>query len=571
MSVAGCFFIFDNMIESETADPEECPLFFHPSSMPINLQSFLLGYVSAMAVFVEGFNGASLGVIQLRNSKMAVKRLDNGVLMVLAGRSDESDVSVQQHLEDIYKAFCFFYGSLQTVLDAHAKATRRDLLKAMRRIGEELMPLISNYHRNAYSSFNPLPYTVLLPHSTRVVVRAMQLLVALSSQKGNLGGAIYCSLSGQTSVLATQLPADATRWVCCRVSHVADSMATVLRRQGSAGVIVSNNSFNGSFVMMDDAQDALQNSQCDNLNVMLSSSLLQQLKDEAMHGAYFVQPEDWFDTGTIEASVGSLSTRPKLTGRELEADLGLPEAPQGHVYAGLLIIYVGVLSVAVLMDLDCLYDVPHIQRVRSLCDKPLLKLERDSRTFIPVSTSTSASQSSDTEEAVSAAASVTSPRPGLYSSASAPALLDSPMAPSVGSPFRNSSGTTPQRSRRPLGSSGGSINTSTSSLSSSNPSQISHWMFQHDDNTGSCTTATEGSLTVSQSELMQQANLVHDMFVRDGALQQVILKSANKSMVCKRMQSKEVYYLQQPPSQSCFDAESDAKKVLTEEYGIRML
>ena len=68
--MAGSFFIFDSLIESETADPADCPLFFHPSTMPVNLQGFLLGYVSAMAVFVEGFDG-SLNVIQVSASLRA--------------------------------------------------------------------------------------------------------------------------------------------------------------------------------------------------------------------------------------------------------------------------------------------------------------------------------------------------------------------------------------------------------------------------------------------------------------------------------------------------------------------
>lgn len=63
-------------------------------------------------------------------------------------------------------------------------------------------------------------------------------------------------------------------------------------------------------------------------------------------------------------------------------ELGLPQASKGHAYAGLLIAYVGVMSVAVLMELDLMYDTKHIQRVRGLCDMRLLTMEVEMRSLI---------------------------------------------------------------------------------------------------------------------------------------------------------------------------------------------
>lgn len=49
-SLDECFFVFDDEIGSETADPEQVPLFFYPPSLPV---LDLAGYVSAMQVFAQ--------------------------------------------------------------------------------------------------------------------------------------------------------------------------------------------------------------------------------------------------------------------------------------------------------------------------------------------------------------------------------------------------------------------------------------------------------------------------------------------------------------------------------------
>ena len=387
----GAFFIFDNLIESETADPAECPLFFHPASMPVNLQSFLLGYVSAMAVFVEGF-GSSLSVIQLERSKMAVKKVE-GVTLVLVGRASESDLAVRQHLDDVYNAFCFFYGSIGAVMAVHGGGTRAELLKAMRRVGEELLPLIDNYNVTPFSSFDPLPYTLLRPHSTRVVVRAAQLLSSVSFA-GHLGGAVFCATPGPglCSVVATALPVEATRWVGVRVSHVADSMA--LSGRGAAAVLMPD--------------DALLNSQCDLLNVMISTELRNQLRAEAGQSAQLLQAEEWGASQLASSSSSSSSSLPSLkvsgthsaplAGDALVAALNLPPVPAGCCYAGLLIVYVGTLSAALLMELDLLYDEHHMQRLRALCDARLVRLEQEMRALhclAPLSSNSSESADPD--------------------------------------------------------------------------------------------------------------------------------------------------------------------------------
>lgn len=164
---------------------------------------------------------------------MAVKKIED-VTMVLVGREIDSDISIQEHLEDIYKAFCFFYGSISSVVKPHENSPRKDLLKAMRRVGEELLPLIDNYTQNIYSSFNPLPYTRIPPHGNRMLIRASQLVLSMCSMEGNLAGGLFVANGKQTTVIADQLPPTISRWICCRVSHVSDYLNT--QKRGSANV-----------------------------------------------------------------------------------------------------------------------------------------------------------------------------------------------------------------------------------------------------------------------------------------------------------------------------------------------
>jgi hypothetical protein len=511
-AVTGAFFIFDNMIESETADPSECALFFHPSSMPVNLQSFLLGYVSAMAVFVEGF-GSTLSVIQLQRSKMAVKRVEGGVTMVLVGRRNESDLAVRQHLDDVHSAFCFFYGSFTSLLASHSNSSRALLLKAMRRVGEELLPLIDNYCTTSFSSFDPLPFTSLRPHTGRVVLRASQLLQTVALP-GHLGGAIFCSLPGSPglcSLVATALPVDATRWVAARVTHVADSMAL-----GGVGR----------------GDDPLLNSQCDLLNVMVTTKLRDQLRSESSRAPPLIQPEEWCRAPPTSASTASSSSSlpSVLSGADLAVALTLPEPAEGCCYAGLLIVYVGALSAALLMELDQLYDQQHMQRVRQLCDVRLLALEQEMRALrcLPGgSSSNSDSIDSDTvlvmspssasgaalsatgvaasssSGSVTAVAAASSDRGALSSSSPASLSHSNSLGDVVAqSPvFKSSTTPTSLRGRR--------------SLPTDKATPVQHWVFSHEASTGwalASGTGSAASAIASQTELLNQANFVHDVF-----------------------------------------------------------
>ncbi len=51
LAVSKCFFMFDDMIQSESAAPEDIPLFSHPASLTDIVG--LAGYMAAMVVFAS--------------------------------------------------------------------------------------------------------------------------------------------------------------------------------------------------------------------------------------------------------------------------------------------------------------------------------------------------------------------------------------------------------------------------------------------------------------------------------------------------------------------------------------
>ena len=526
--LAGSFFVFDQLIESETADPAECALFFHPASTAPNLQGFLLGYVSAMAVFLEGFGG-SLRIIRLHRSKMAVKKIE-GLTVVLVGRHYEADESVRAHLDDIYEAFCFFYGSFGAVLEAHVDAPRKELLKAFRRIGEELLPLVDNYHSSPLSSFDPLPVALLPAFHSRVMVAASQLLVA--TQPRHLGGVVllhHAAPGALAGIVASQLPVNATRWVSCRVTHVGDSFSAL---EGTAMQVSAH---------------------CDVLTVLLPHILLAELREEAQRREPLIEPDDDNDEAFDDVHVrdGRSSLAPQD-----EADFGEP--PEGMERAGLLVVYVGRLAVAVLTELPSLLRPRPLQRLRGLCERRLSSLASNFRVLgfaappgAPISHS---SESADMEASLSPGTLPSLPMSPIPAHASLDVSLSTPTTLASGGRRR--------------------IESLASSSSLSQFSGPAHWLFMQDRVTGSSTQSTRAPPTANPNaatELLNVANMVHDMFARSPSVHQLSLRAQDRSIFCKRLGSKEIYLMQQPAPTSTFDIHAEAKRILQSEYGVRIM
>jgi hypothetical protein len=60
-------------------------------------------------------------------------------------------------------------------------------------------------------------------------------------------------------------------------------------------------------------------------------------------------------------------------------------------------------------------------------------------------------------------------------------------------------------------------------------------------------------------------------FFASPSTHQLSLRHADRAFFCKRIGTRQIYYMQVPAPASCFDVEQEAKKVLFEEYGMRIL
>ena len=96
---------------------------------------------------------------------------------VLCSSSVEEETLIAQ-LESLFRAFCFYNGSLDDILEArrpvpgipaltfpppqqHKRLSRKELLAKFQYIGSFLTPLLRKSAKNQLAAFDPLPYTAL--------------------------------------------------------------------------------------------------------------------------------------------------------------------------------------------------------------------------------------------------------------------------------------------------------------------------------------------------------------------------------------------------------------------------
>ena len=97
----------------------------------------------------------------------------------------------------------------------------------------------------------------------------------------------------------------------------------------------------------------------------------------------------------------------------------------------------------------------------------------------------------------------------------------------------------------------------------------SHALYVHDSSTGASTEASRGN--AGGMDLIATANVVHDLFTQNPDTYSIALRAPDRSVVCKKLDMKESYFMQQPAPPTCFDAELDAAKIVYDEYGVRIL
>lgn len=469
--------------------------------------------------------------------------------MVLGGRERDSDRSIQARLADWHQALCFFHTSFAAIYQRVGRGDREALLKETWRIGRELMPLVQDYHANAFAAFDPLPLVTMAPHTSRAVVRASQLLQLLGALDSTLGGAVLCMHNAETSVVTTQLDESATRWICCRVSHALDGRESF---ETTAQI-------------------------CTSLVVVVSTEQLEQWRRDArVHRARALPPDD----------------APHRRASLPPASEPLPAPPAGKAYAGLLLVCVGNVSVAVMMELDALDDPTKVQAVRALCDARMGRLDAEMHALLgpPAAPAVVAQVSGAPQGGTATPSTPATAAAALSMSMSETASDDdgpaTPVTPvsrpsSVQRPLSNSAGSLQgtsdrhalvRQSSRMGSSSPGNLSLHSSPLvvSTNNAVIAPHFVYGHDSFTGSSFCA-EG---VTHPDLLLESARLHEHFWATGSTaHQVMLRGLDRGIVAKKLGTREVFFLQQPlpATASAFDVETDAKRVLESEFHHAML
>ncbi|KAL6045011.1 melanosome assembly [Balamuthia mandrillaris] len=205
-----CFFFYDSFHQEETADPEEIMLFFYPEEVPVQTKLFLLGGCSAMIAFAKNFTEQAVDVVSLKGStKMAFKQLPGDVTLVLTSNDrKEEDATLCAQLDNLCRAFWFYNGPFEDVLELHRELSRKELLLKFKQIGSLLIPLLQSGYNKLSRTFDVLPYTEL-PYSNRYFLSASRLLNEIRADCNNIGGSLFY----EQTVVCTHLDSDTTRWI----------------------------------------------------------------------------------------------------------------------------------------------------------------------------------------------------------------------------------------------------------------------------------------------------------------------------------------------------------------------
>jgi hypothetical protein len=177
-------------------DAEDLVLTFYPPDVSTDMQLFLVGAASALFFFANSFTSKSskprLGapastsapvlsprssVIAIESTKMALRRVDSGVTMVLTGFIEESDEELLYHLEASYSALRFYHGSFSSI--RRLSGSREGYLETVRRICLELIPLVSLPSFVLTSPKTPSLYSDLSEEMRETIDEALSLVDTL--------------------------------------------------------------------------------------------------------------------------------------------------------------------------------------------------------------------------------------------------------------------------------------------------------------------------------------------------------------------------------------------------------
>jgi hypothetical protein len=205
-----CFFIYDDFYKDEAANPEDIILFFWPEEVPQKEQTDIHGSCGVIVDFKVGADNSDVPIVELGKMKFTFKKIGK-FRMVLVSDISDSNVSLLQEMDFLWKGFQFFNGSFQILLKNcnERKSAKNVVRQAMRNI----VHLISKYLQTSLHYFNAFPYFNIPSAFCRHFVYASQLLNAIGTANANLGGCILY----RDRVICTHLDMFTTRWIVALV------------------------------------------------------------------------------------------------------------------------------------------------------------------------------------------------------------------------------------------------------------------------------------------------------------------------------------------------------------------
>eukprot|EP01088_Endostelium_zonatum_P017850 TRINITY_DN5496_c0_g1_i1.p1 TRINITY_DN5496_c0_g1~~TRINITY_DN5496_c0_g1_i1.p1 ORF type:complete len:188 (-),score=29.96 TRINITY_DN5496_c0_g1_i1:85-648(-) len=171
----GLFIIYDTLYQDENAQLDEGVLYLYcKDKVELEAQHFFIGSVDACVGFFADFTKQPVNIIRLSRSKIAVKKLLDGQLtLLLTGSIKEQDDSIINHLDTLYKAFLFYNGPFEYIVEkSKGSANRKDVLAFWAGLCQTLIPLFQKGNRsrklelNDFSkAFDFIPYIELAPRA----------------------------------------------------------------------------------------------------------------------------------------------------------------------------------------------------------------------------------------------------------------------------------------------------------------------------------------------------------------------------------------------------------------------
>ncbi|XP_019619964.1 PREDICTED: uncharacterized protein LOC109466667 [Branchiostoma belcheri] len=199
------FFVYDHSaLVEEGDDLVDAIMFYHPKATPLNSQCALCGQLMGMVRCLEVISGAAPSVFHLQKCKIAVRHTGRFTL-ALGASADLPNAAVVKQLDNLYRIFAFYHGSLDAVLKK-CGGEKQPFLLAMEQIWECYLPYIKHYSRVVPAIFDVIP-SVPLPKSAGVLfLRASHILQSCQRKPGVLAGCLLYD----SKVLCTQLSPELT-------------------------------------------------------------------------------------------------------------------------------------------------------------------------------------------------------------------------------------------------------------------------------------------------------------------------------------------------------------------------